>query len=285
METIEPITKPVIKKVMKFSASWCVPCKQLAPKFKEIVEKYKKNVKFQEIDINDVEDVTEKYNIHAIPTVLFLDVEDNVINKVIGNKPAEIEKILEENIKINNKVETTKTNEQNQFYKTLEDALTDLGWYHISQLNTDNKTGIDHVNSLFVFNPQTSEPDIKAENKTVIVCDNHDFNETYLIDKVSEELKNRNTKPGDYDLIYIDNICVREYIDNPKFINYRNNTPVEELKLIEKEKLVCKVIVINPEANTITAIEESRIASINENQIKYILNYLDTDFAKKEMSK
>lgn len=278
-------TKPVIKKVIKFSASWCSPCKQLAPKFKEIVEKYKETTSFKEIDINDVEDVTEKYNIRTIPTVLFLDAEDNVINKVIGNKPAEIEKILEENIKVNNKVGTTKTKEQNQFYKTLEEALTDLGWYHISQLNTDNKTGVDHINSLFVFNPQSSEPDIKTENKTVIVCDNHDFNETYLIDKVSEELKNRDTKPGDYDLIYIDNICVREYIDNPKFINYRNNTPVEELKLIEKEKLVCKVIVINPEANTITAIEESRIAPINENQIKYILNYLDTDFAKKEMSK
>lgn len=275
-------TKPVIKKVIKFSASWCGPCKQLAPKFKEIVEKYKETISFKEIDINDVEDVTEKYNIRTIPTVLFLDAEDNVINKVIGNKPAEIEKILEENKQV---TEVIKTKEQNQFYKTLEDALTDLGWYHISQLNTDNKTGVDHINSLFVFNPQTQEPDIKAENKTVIVCDNHDFNETYLIDKVSEELKNRNIKPGDYDLIYIDNICVREYIDNPKFINYRNNTPVEELKLIEKEKLVCKVIVINPEAKSITAIEESRIAPINENQLKYILNYLDTDFAKKEMSK
>lgn len=263
-------------KVIKFSASWCGPCKQVAPLFDEFKKKYSPKVECVSVDIDKNTELTEKYKIRAIPT-LIIEHNDEVVVRSSGiNCVSEIEKVID------NYLPQTKPE---MLYNTLEDALTDLGWYHISQLNTDNKIGIDHVNSLFVFNPQTSEPDIKAENKTVIVCDNHDFNETYLIDKVSEELKNRNTKPGDYDLIYIDNICVREYIDNPKFINYRNNTPVEELKLIEKEKLVCKVIVINPEANTITAIEESRIASINENQIKYILNYLDTDFAKKEMSK
>ena len=128
-------------------------------------------------------------------------------------------------------------------------------------------------------------PEIKTEEKTIIVCDNHDFNETYLIDIVSALLKENNYVPGTYQLLYVDNITARQYIENPKFIQYHNNLSEEELKTIEREKLHPQVIVINPNVNAIVNVAEKEITQVTEEAIKYILNYLDDDFAKQQINK
>lgn len=172
-------------------------------------------------------------------------------------------------------------------YKTLADALTDLGWFHIDNIITEPKQGIDEINKLVNLNERNSEgvPVIKTDLKTIIVCDNHDFNETYLIDLVSEIFKENNYKPGDYHLIYVDNITVREYIENPKYINYHNSETTEELKTIERNKLHPQVIVINPEVNAIVNVIEEEITQVTKEAIAYIIKYLDNDFAKSQIEK
>ncbi len=172
-------------------------------------------------------------------------------------------------------------------YKSLSEALTDLGWFHIDNVEIDNKTAIDEINSIVNLNEINSEgiPTIKTNQKTIIVCDNYDFNETYLIDIVSAILKEKEYKPGDYQLIYIDNITAREYIENPKYIKYHNGASIEELKTIEREKLHPQVIVINPNVNAIVNVTETEITQVTEESIRYILNYLDDDFAKNQIAK
>lgn len=172
-------------------------------------------------------------------------------------------------------------------YKSLSEALTDLGWFHIDNIEIDNKNAIDEINSIVNLNDIDSNgiPTIKTDQKTIIICDNHDFNETYLIDIVSAILKEKDYKPGDYSLIYIDNITARQYIENPKFIQYHNKSSIEELKTIEREKLHPQVIVINPEVNAIVNVAESEITQVTEESIRYIINYLDNKFAEKEITK
>ena len=162
-------------------------------------------------------------------------------------------------------------------YNTLDEALNDLGWFHLDNIKTDNRYVIDSINEFFNPNNLNSEnvPEITANQKTIIICDNSDFNETYLIDLVSEVLKEHNVKPGDYQLVLLDNVCGRLYIDNPKFIQYIKQ---EDIKALERGKLFPQVIVINPETNVIVNVSETIITQITKEMIEYLIKYLDNDF-------
>lgn len=77
-------------KILKFSASWCGPCRVFANTFKKVseMEKYK-DIEFKSIDIEEDEGelYVEKYNIKSVPTILLLDEDDNIIYKLSGNIP------------------------------------------------------------------------------------------------------------------------------------------------------------------------------------------------------
>jgi len=55
--------------VKKFSAVWCGPCRVLAPVMNEIKGQFS-NVKFEEYDIDEYNEVTEKYGVRSVPTVI-----------------------------------------------------------------------------------------------------------------------------------------------------------------------------------------------------------------------
>lgn len=71
-------------KVLKFSADYCNPCKNLT----SILEKYG-ITNYEEIDICSEEgmQLVAKYSIRSVPTMLKLDDEGNVLDKQIGVKP------------------------------------------------------------------------------------------------------------------------------------------------------------------------------------------------------
>ncbi len=75
-----------IKKVLKMSASWCMPCKVYSRTFNDVKneEKYK-DVVFEEIDVEENEELADKYNIRAVPTTVVLDENDNVLSAFNGN--------------------------------------------------------------------------------------------------------------------------------------------------------------------------------------------------------
>ncbi len=89
--------------VLKFSATWCQPCKALAPKFEEIKQKYSDNpnIVFQELDVDKCQDLATKYIIRSVPTVIILKGEPNkmeVIERISGNVPEKIEAAIEKHI-------------------------------------------------------------------------------------------------------------------------------------------------------------------------------------------
>ena len=55
--------------VKKFSASWCGPCRALAPVMNEIRSQFS-GVKFEEYDIDNFPQVAEKYRVSSVPTVI-----------------------------------------------------------------------------------------------------------------------------------------------------------------------------------------------------------------------
>ena len=50
--------------VKKFSATWCGPCRMLAPMMESIKPSYN-GVKFEEIDIDEYSDIAEKYGVKS----------------------------------------------------------------------------------------------------------------------------------------------------------------------------------------------------------------------------
>lgn len=58
--------------LVDFYASWCGPCKMLAPFVEEIAEEYENKVKVCKVDVDNVETLAYRYNVRSIPTLLYI---------------------------------------------------------------------------------------------------------------------------------------------------------------------------------------------------------------------
>jgi len=59
-----------MKQLWYFSASWCQPCQQFGPVMDRVA---KQGVSVNKIDIDYTPDVTTKYNVKSIPTVILVE--------------------------------------------------------------------------------------------------------------------------------------------------------------------------------------------------------------------
>ena len=83
-----------------FWATWCGPCRMLAPVFEEISDKYEDKAVFARIDIDeeDSEAAAIKYGITSIPNIIAFKSGKPVDNS-LGFKPqAMLEEFVEKNL-------------------------------------------------------------------------------------------------------------------------------------------------------------------------------------------
>jgi len=59
-----------MKQLLKFSASWCGPCKSLAGVMKNVDFK---DVEMKEIDIDEDMDSVKKYGVRGVPTMVLVN--------------------------------------------------------------------------------------------------------------------------------------------------------------------------------------------------------------------
>ncbi|KIW01855.1 thioredoxin [Verruconis gallopava] len=79
--------------VLDCFATWCGPCKMIAPKVVEFSKEYT-NVRFYKIDVDEVPDVAQELGIRAMPTfLLFKDGEK--VEEVVGANPNAIKAAIE----------------------------------------------------------------------------------------------------------------------------------------------------------------------------------------------
>ena len=75
--------------VVDFTASWCGPCRFIAPILAEIAKKLPQVV-FLKVDIDELKSVAEDWAIEAMPTFIFLK-EGSIIDKVVGARKDELQ--------------------------------------------------------------------------------------------------------------------------------------------------------------------------------------------------
>jgi thioredoxin 1 len=56
--------------LVDFGATWCGPCKALAPIVDKIADEYAGKVKVGTLDIDDAPEMTKKYGVRSVPTLL-----------------------------------------------------------------------------------------------------------------------------------------------------------------------------------------------------------------------
>ncbi|MEO0097908.1 MAG: thioredoxin [candidate division WOR-3 bacterium] len=86
--------------LIDFWAEWCMPCKMMLPIVEELAKEYDKKVKIGKVNVDEENELAEKYMIMSIPTFLFIK-KGKVIDKVIGAVPKsmlveKLNKLLEE---------------------------------------------------------------------------------------------------------------------------------------------------------------------------------------------
>lgn len=72
--------------VIDFSATWCGPCKKIAPIIEELAAEYEGKVNIFKCDVDENDELTSKFGIRNVPTVIFLKGEE-VVDKHVGAAP------------------------------------------------------------------------------------------------------------------------------------------------------------------------------------------------------
>ena len=75
--------------VIDFTASWCGPCRFIAPFLAELARKLPQVI-FLKVDVDELKTVAQDWAVEAMPTFMFLK-EGKIVDKVVGAKKDELE--------------------------------------------------------------------------------------------------------------------------------------------------------------------------------------------------
>jgi thioredoxin 1 len=74
--------------VVDCTASWCGPCKLVAPMMDQLAEGYGDRIRVFKLDLDSNKEVAKRFSIRSIPAVMFFK-QGELLETIIGVKPYE----------------------------------------------------------------------------------------------------------------------------------------------------------------------------------------------------
>ena len=75
--------------MVDFWATWCGPCKMLAPVIEDIGKKYDGKAVVAKVDVDENQSLAAKYGVMSIPTVIFFK-DGKEIGRKVGVQPSSV---------------------------------------------------------------------------------------------------------------------------------------------------------------------------------------------------
>lgn len=84
-ETLSSTSNPVI---VDFWAPWCGPCRTIAPILEELASEKGDSLTVTKVNVDENQGLAQKYNVRAIPTILFFK-DGELKDQAVGLLPKE----------------------------------------------------------------------------------------------------------------------------------------------------------------------------------------------------
>ena len=72
--------------MIDFWATWCAPCRMIAPIVEQLAADYDGKVKVAKLDVDSNQKTAMKFNVRSIPTILFFK-DGALVDQVVGAVP------------------------------------------------------------------------------------------------------------------------------------------------------------------------------------------------------
>lgn len=86
-QSFDALTTSAGRVVIDFGATWCAPCRALAPSFEAVSRSFSGQLRFGAVDIDDEPALAQALHIHSIPTLVAFE-NGREVGRVAGALPS-----------------------------------------------------------------------------------------------------------------------------------------------------------------------------------------------------
>lgn len=84
--------------LVDFWASWCRPCKILAPRLVELAEELRGRARIAKVNVEEAANLANRYHVRSVPTLMLFR-DGRVVDQMVGAAPTEqIRRLVEKHV-------------------------------------------------------------------------------------------------------------------------------------------------------------------------------------------
>lgn len=143
----------------------------------------------------------------------------------------------------------------------------------LQRLNVTKINSIDDLQKVMNFD-EHHEPNVVADGYSLIIMDNQNYNETYLIDTFEEFMnEEKEQKVADFfnktKFYYVDSPEIKSYI-----MRMGEVVPIQNVEYLEKNELVPSLFILDKDKNDIGIRRESKISILYKSDFQDLYDYI-----------